>query len=209
MHLQNEALRSYLSHDDLPESVTILAGDELSALGAKMTAESGEPPGKNLTIVKFDQRSWGVVAIALLFFAFGAGLVCREFWFDEAYTDNQNMAGLLALLAAMLGIVFYAVLHAGFSYRWLIVAESRVRFRARRFILYRVESFPFASLEEIAVEIYPTSRRNTLARLVLTQGGRRIELFQGHVDAAHHGFIAWTAELLSLATGLPVTKRKF
>lgn len=207
MRAPNDAVGSYLSRGDISESDTILGGEALSAFEDVVAAESGEPLGKNAAVVKFDCRNRVVVVLILAFAVFCGGMVCRELLYNDAYAGNrQALAWPAVLLVFIAGFAVYSILHAGFSDRWLILEEDRVRFRVRRFIRYRIESFPFASIKEIANETYPT-RRGELARLVIALPARRAELFQGHVEAAENGHIAWTAGLLSAATGVPVTVR--
>lgn len=207
--MPNESVRSYLSRGNLPESVMIINWHESQVLGEKVSSENGEPPGRDALIIKFDRRTWFLVGLALAFFVLCAGMLGWDLEHNQAYAGGRPMTLPIVVLAAISGITFYAILHAGFSYLWLIVEESGLRFRARRFIRYRTESLPFASIDEIAVEIYPRSKRRELARLVIVRGERRVELFRGQVAAAEDGFIAWTAGLLNAASGLPVTRRKY
>lgn len=209
MRGQNEAIRSYVSCSDAPESVTILDGEELRAFGEKAAAESGKPLGKGATVVKFDRCDRIVTPFISVVTLLAVGMIIWDLLHNEAYPDNPHWAivpGILLVVVA--GIGMYAILHAGFSDRWLLLDEAGARFRVRRFIRYRVETFPFASIKEIAVEIIPT-RRGELARLAISRGAHQAELFRAHVEDAENGVIAWAAGLLGAATGLPVTRRKF
>lgn len=209
MREPSEAIRSYLSRDDLPESVTILDGEELQAFAEKASTESGEPLKRSATVVQFNLRNRIFAAFVLLVSVFGLGMICWYFRHNEAYARNSHTTVIPAVLVAVIsGIAFYTILHAYFSNRWLILDEVGARFRVRRFIRYRMENFPFASIEEVAMEIFPT-RRGELARLMVVLNANPVELFQGQVEEAENGIIAWTAGLLGAATGMPVTSRKF
>lgn len=209
MRKASEEVAAYLSRGGLPESVTLVEGDELRAFDGVVTRESREPLGSGATVVKFDRSCWPVALFFAAISVVGSALLAWDFLRSKAYGHNlQQVVIPSAMIAFILFIGLFVLLHAGFATRWLVVKETAARFRVRRFLRYRTEVLSFASIREVAIEIIPT-RRSELAHLKLLLDGKQVEFLRGQAQDAKGGVIGWTAGLLGAATGLPVINRRF
>ena len=211
MNESSEAVRYYLSRNVLPKVVTVVDGGKLRALGEKVFAESGEPLESGAAVVKLDRSVRGIAKFILAVSVFWLGMLG---WYllrggVAVYIHNPSWIVTPCILVIVIStIAFFGILQTGFSDAWLILEKDRARLRVRRMFRYRVESFPFASIGEIAVETFPASpRHGYLSRLTVTLGARQIELLRGQVEDAENGGIALITGLLSAATGLPVNRR--
>lgn len=209
MRAPYEAVHSYLSRGDMPETTAVLDGDALHTLAERVATESGVPLDRDAVAVKYDCSVKAVAAFIFAIAAFCVVMILRDVWVNDAYPGNPHMLVPLAILFVVISVIAsYAVLHSGFSDRWLIMEKNGARFRIRRFVRYRVEDFPYASIGEIAMDTYPT-KRGEMFRLAVTRDAQVFELLRIYGGEAEEGVIPWTAGLLGAASGVPVTRRKF
>lgn len=204
-NLKYTALDAYLRREK-PASAAILDKDGVAALAKAILAERGSPLSEAAMAIRFDMRNAAGIFFSLLpvvMYCFVTG----RLWYENGIMHEGWLVTVsLAVVTVFIFLLFgYFLMHSAFTSLWLVFEPDRIRVRRREHLAYRTTAIPLASITGIVKLRKYGPKFSQFLALEIEHGGATTVVMTSHVEKSKTGQVAWTAGLLSAATGCRVT----